>query len=137
MTSLLLLTKKAFHTGNCTASKKRCAQSGRLHTHCLACTQSKDHSHSTALLALTSSAGCSPLPICCPPCMDLKKLLPKGDLTPLNNRKGTEVGEMKKEKEKRRADCLWLFFCLLPRMRRRIKRQTSRQIPSSRETFGW
>lgn len=69
--------------------------------------------------------------------MDLKKLLPKGDLTPLNNRKGTEVGEMKKEKEKRRADCLWLFFCLLPRMRQRIKRQTSRQIPSSRETFGW
>lgn len=136
MTSLLLLAKKAFHTGNYTASKKRCTQSGRLHTHCLTCTQSRDHSHGTALPALTSSLGCSPLPICCHPCMDVEKLLPDGDFTPLDRRKGAGGGKYKRG-ESRRVDCLWLFFSLLPRMRQRIKRQTSKQIPSSRETFGW
>lgn len=48
-----------------------------------------------------------------------------------------QEGGNKKGKRSRRVDCLWLFFSLLPRMRQRIKRQTSRQIPSSRETFGW
>lgn len=112
MTSLPLLTKKAFHTGNRTASKKRCTQSGRLHTHCLACTQSEDHSHDTALPALTSSADCSPLPIFCRPCMDLENLPPEGDFTPFGNREQEEGN--KKGKRSRRIDCLWLFSFLSP-----------------------
>lgn len=90
-----------------------------------------------ALLALTSSASCSPLPIHCPPFTYLEKLLPKGDFNPLNNRKRTEVGEIKQEKETGKLIAYGFFFSVLPRMRQMIKRQTSRQIPSSRETFGW
>lgn len=59
-----------------------------------------------------------------------------GILPPLTEGREQEGGNIKK-RESRRVDCLWLFSSLLPRMRQRIKRQTSKQIPSSRETFGW
>lgn len=66
----------------------------------------------------------------------LKISFQTGTLPPLTEGREQEGGNTKWG-ENRRVDCLWLFSSLLPRMRQRIKRRTSRQIPSSRETFGW
>lgn len=67
----------------------------------------------------------------------LKSSFQAGILLPLDGRKGAGGGKYKSGGASRRVDCLWLFSSLLPRMRQRLKRQTSKQIPSSRETFGW